>query len=60
MFLIGNYKIPNDQPEYEAIIKVATENGIEEQEIRTQLEYTILTEYILTNTDRHYYQSFKA
>ena len=52
--LIGNYKIPNDQSEYEAIIKVATENGIEEQEVRTQLEYTILTDYILTNTDRHY------
>ena len=52
--LIKNYKIPNDQSEYEAIINAATENGMEEQKVRNQLEYMILTDFLLSNTDRHY------
>ena len=52
--LIKNYKVPNDQSEYEAIIFLAAENGMEEQKVREQLEYMILTDFILSNTDRHY------
>lgn len=52
--LIKNYKVPNDQSEYEALINLAKESGMEEAEVRTHLEYTILTDFILSNTDRHY------
>lgn len=52
--LIRDYKVPGDMSEYECIIKLAGEYGLAEQEIRRQLEYTILTDFILTNTDRHY------
>lgn len=52
--LIRNYKVPNDLSEYEAIIRLATEYGLDELEVRRQLEYTILTDFILSNTDRHY------
>lgn len=52
--LIGNYKIPNDTSSYEAIIQQASKYGMEETIVREQLEYTILTDFILTNTDRHF------
>ena len=52
--LVKNYKIPNDTSNFEAMIQLATSYGIEEQEVRTHLEYTILTDFILTNTDRHF------
>lgn len=52
--LIKDVKIPNDSNEYEEIIKQAVSYGIEECEVREHLEYTILTDFILSNTDRHY------
>lgn len=52
--LVKNYKIPNDTSNFEAMIQLATVYGIEEQEVRKHLEYTILTDFILTNTDRHF------
>lgn len=52
--LVKNYKIPNDTSNFEAMIQLATSYGIEEQEVRTHLEYTILTDFILTNMDRHF------
>lgn len=52
--LIRNYKVPNDKSVYEALIQQAVLLGLEEKEIRQQLEYTILTDFILTNTDRHF------
>lgn len=52
--LVKNYKIPNDTSNYEAVIRQAIAYGIEEQEVRKHLEYTILTDFILTNTDRHF------
>lgn len=52
--LVKNYKIPNDTSNFEAMIQLATSYGIEEQKVRTHLEYTILTDFILTNTDRHF------
>lgn len=52
--LIRNYKIQNDVSVYEAIIQQAAALGSEEAEVRKQIEYTILTDFILTNTDRHF------
>lgn len=52
--LVRNYKIPNETSNYEAVIRQAAAYGIEEQEVRKHLEYTILTDFILTNTDRHF------
>lgn len=52
--LIRRYKTPNDLSNYEAMIRLALQYGLEECEVRRQLEYTILTDFILTNTDRHF------
>lgn len=52
--LIKDYKVPQNMSEYECMIRLAAENGLEEATVRQQLEYTIMTDFILTNTDRHY------
>lgn len=52
--LVKNYKIPNDISNFEAIIQQAVLYGLEEDEVRKHLEYMILTDFILTNTDRHF------
>lgn len=52
--LLSNYKIPNTVSSYEAVIRRAVEFGMDEGEVRNQLEYTILTDFLLTNTDRHF------
>lgn len=52
--LIKDYKIPQNISEYECMIQLAADQGLEEELVRRQLEYTIMTDFILTNTDRHY------
>lgn len=52
--LIKDIKIPNDSSEFEEIIRQAVNYGMEEAVVRQQLEYTILTDFIPSNTDRHY------
>ena len=52
--LVKNYKVPNDTSNYEAVINQAVLYGMDENEVREHLEYTILTDFILTNTDRHF------
>lgn len=52
--LIRNYKIKNDTSSYETIIELAVRQGLPEETVRSQLEYTILTDFILSNTDRHF------
>ncbi|MDO4339643.1 MAG: HipA domain-containing protein [Eubacteriales bacterium] len=52
--LVKNYKVPNEISEYEAVIQQAVLHGMEEAVVRRQLEYTILTDFVLSNTDRHY------
>lgn len=52
--LVRNYKVPNDISNYEAVIRQAVLHGMEEKKVREHLEYTILTDFILTNTDRHF------
>ena len=51
--LIGDYKVPNDSSVYETLIQQAVSYGLQEKQVREHLEYTILTDFILTNTDRH-------
>ena len=52
--LIGNVKKQNDKSYYETIIDYAVLWGMQENLVRRHLEYTILTDFILTNTDRHF------
>lgn len=52
--LICNDKVPNDVSEYEEMIALAVSYGMEEHVVRRQLEYTIMTDFLLSNTDRHY------
>ena len=52
--LIRFHKKLNEKSYYESIIQEAVLCGLEEKEIRKHLEYTILTDFILTNTDRHF------
>lgn len=52
--LIRNYKVPNTVSDYEAVLGLAVRYGMEEEIVRGQLEYTIMTDFILSNTDRHF------
>lgn len=52
--LVKDIKISNNSSAYEEIIKQAANYGLAEQKVRKQLEYTILTDFILSNTDRHF------
>lgn len=51
--IVADYKVPNDVSLYEALIRQVVSLGADEQEVRAFLEYMILTDFILTNTDRH-------
>lgn len=51
--IVADYKVPNDVSLYEALIWQAASLGADEKEVRAFLEYMILTDFILTNTDRH-------
>lgn len=47
-------KKPNNESEYEHFIRVCVLNGLSEKNVREFLEYQILTDFLLTNTDRHF------
>ena len=51
--IVAAYKVPNDVSLYEALIRQAVSLGADEKEVRAFLEYMILTDFILTNMDRH-------
>ena len=51
--IVAAYKVPNDVSLYEALIRQAVSLGADEKEVRAFLEYMILTDFSLTNTDRH-------
>ena len=51
--LLMDYKIPNESSLYASLISKAVAMGLEEKKVRQQLEYTIMTDFILSNTDRH-------
>ena len=52
--LVKDYKVPNAVSEFEAVISQAVQHGMDEGAVCEQLEYTIMTDFILSNTDRHY------
>lgn len=52
--MMEGYKVPNTVSTYEAVISQACHYGMDEESVRKQLEYTIMTDFILSNTDRHF------
>ena len=51
--VVDSEKKDNAVSAYEHFIYVCAEHGLSEQEVRGFLEYQILTDFVLTNTDRH-------
>ena len=51
--VVDSEKKDNAVSTYEHFIHVCTEHGLPEQEMRGFLEYQILADFVLTNTDRH-------
>lgn len=51
--IIESFKKNNDVNYYDAYINYCTSNGINAEYIRAFMEYQILTDFIITNTDRH-------
>lgn len=41
------------ESEYERLISLAVRNGADETQLRSDLEYQIVTDYLLSNVDRH-------
>lgn len=52
--VVSSHKKKNDMSEYEHFIRICIENGLDENQVRNFLEYQILTDFVLTNTDRHF------
>ena len=50
----GSIKKSNALSEYENFIRVCGLQGMDEDAVRAGLEYQILSDYIITNTDRHF------
>lgn len=51
--LLTSEKKTNDISDYEFLIKLAVKHGINEKQLRNDLEYQIMSDYILSNKDRH-------
>ena len=51
--IVESKKKDNAMSMYEHFIAVCVAHGLEEMKVRSFLEYQILTDFILTNTDRH-------
>ena len=51
--VVDSEKKDNAVSTYEHFIHVCTAHGLSEQEVRGFLEYQVLTDFVLTNTDRH-------
>lgn len=52
--LMCNSKKPNELSNYEYLIQSAVSLGCDEGQVRKQLEYQMMTDFLLTNTDRHW------
>lgn len=50
----SSVKKKNDASEYESFISICSANGLDETYVRDFLEYQMLTDYLITNTDRHF------
>ena len=51
--VLESQKCPNQRSNYDHFIQLCTQFGLKEDAVREFLEYQILTDFILTNTDRH-------
>ena len=51
--IVESKKKDNAMSMYEHFIHVCTKHGMDEGTVRTFLEYQILSDFVLTNTDRH-------
>ena len=57
--LVSAYELLTSEPDdgtrtsYERLISIAERHGIDGNDLRADLEYQILSDYVLSNTDRH-------
>lgn len=51
--IITSEKMRNDESYYEFFIRICSKYGADEMQLRKDLEYQIMSDYILTNRDRH-------
>lgn len=51
--LLTSEKKPAGMSEYEFLIELGARNGLDEDLFRKDLEYQIMTDYLLSNVDRH-------
>lgn len=47
-------KKPNDCSEFEFFIRLCCRYGLKEEDVRRFLDYQILSDFVITNTDRHF------
>lgn len=52
--VVSSVKKRNDRSEYESFISICDLHGLDRKYVREFLEYQILTDFIITNTDRHF------
>lgn len=53
--IVNSAKKKNDISIYEHFIGICMQNGLEEEKVREFLEYQIISDFVITNTDRHLY-----
>lgn len=53
--IMESEKKKNENSEYEHFIQICSMHGLPAESVRAFLEYQILCDFILTNTDRHFY-----
>jgi len=53
--IVNSMKKKNNVSMYEHFITVCVKHGLDENDVRTFLEYQILTDFLISNTDRHLY-----
>ena len=53
--VLASEKKSNEQSDYEQFISICGKHGLDVDEVRMFLEYEILTDFVITNVDRHLY-----
>ena len=51
---VANKKTMNDRSPYESYIEQCVSYGLREEEVRRIMDYQTLTDFVITNSDRHY------
>ncbi|MBR5136799.1 MAG: excisionase [Clostridia bacterium] len=52
--IVESKKKDNSVSMYEHFIQMCVQHGLEDEEVRSFLEYQILSDFVMTNTDRHF------